>query len=384
VDGYLILSPQDNPDLLEEELAAAQRAGLAGLELLKSSPLTQGSCLRFPNQGQCHPMKYLEGLAGAIVRNGSQIHTETHVTDLTKGSNKGSPIAVKTDSGRTVRAQSVVVATNTPVNDWVVMHLKQAPYRTYAFAAQIPRGSVPKALYWDTQDPYHYVRLQRFNDQFDLLIVGGEDHKTGQAEDAEARHQRLIAWSKQWFPMLGAIMSRWSGQVMESVDGLAYIGGTPGETANVYIATGDSGMGMTHGTIAGVLLTDLICGRPNPWSAVYDPSRLRPSAISELASENVNVVAQYVDWLTPGDVKSVDEIPAGHGAVMRKGLKKLAVYRDRDGRPHERSAVCPHLGCIVTWNGVEQTWDCPCHGSRFDPYGKVLNGPANSDLPEES
>jgi glycine/D-amino acid oxidase-like deaminating enzyme/nitrite reductase/ring-hydroxylating ferredoxin subunit len=382
LDGYLILSPEEKPDLLEAELVAAQRAGLTSVELLPSPPLAEVNrpCLRFPNQAMFHPTKYLAGLADALMRNGGRIYTETHATDITKEP----PCEVKTHTGRTVRAQSVVVATNTPINEWVVMHSKQAPYRTYVVAAQIPRGSVPKGLYWDTQDPYHYVRLQRFNEQFDLLIIGGEDHKTGQAEDGDARHRRLIAWSKGWFPMLGAVMTRWSGQVMESVDGLGYIGGTPGQTGNVYLATGDSGMGMTHGTIASMLLTDLICGRQNPWSTIYDPSRLRPRSLSELASENVNVAAQYLDWLTPAEAKSPEEIAPGQGAVIRKGLRKLAVYRDADGGVHQRSAVCPHLRCIVKWNKVEQTWDCPCHGSRFDPYGKVLNGPANSDLPIES
>jgi glycine/D-amino acid oxidase-like deaminating enzyme/nitrite reductase/ring-hydroxylating ferredoxin subunit len=381
LDGYLILAPGDASDLLDRELAAARRAGLEG-EMLDVSPLPGviQRCIRFPRQGQFHPMKYLTGLASAIVRQGGRIYTETHATEI----RKGAPAEVQTDTGRVVRAQSVVVATNTPVNDWVTMHTKQAAYRTYALAAQIPRGSVPNGLYWDTEDPYHYIRLHRLDDVSDLLIVGGEDHKTGQADDTQAPHERLMQWTRRWFPMATTITATWSGQIMEPLDGVAFIGRNPGDAQNIYIATGDSGQGMTHGTIASMLLTDLICGRPNPWAELYDPARVTAGAATEFASENANVAVQYVDWLTPGDISSPVEVPPGQGCVMRKGMTKVAVYRDDQGELHERSAVCPHLGCIVNWNTAEQTWDCPCHGSRFDAYGKVLNGPANADLEEVS
>jgi Rieske Fe-S protein len=175
---------------------------------------------------------------------------------------------------------------------------------------------------------------------------------------------------------------RWSGQVMEPVDCLAFIGPNPGDADNVYIATGDSGIGMTHGTIAGMLLTDLILNRPNPWAAIYDPSRKvrSSSAAATFVGENVNVAAQYADLATPGHVRTTDEIAPDTGAVLRRGLKKVAVYKDVQGVCHERSAICPHLGCVVRWNGLERTWDCPCHGSRFDPQGSPVNGPANTGL----
>jgi Rieske Fe-S protein len=167
---------------------------------------------------------------------------------------------------------------------------------------------------------------------------------------------------------------------MESIDGLAFIGRNPGDHPNVYLVTGDSGMGMTHSTIAGILLTDLIRGRKNPWSELYEPSRVRIGAGAEFTRENLNVGVQYTDWVTPGGVSSIDDIPSGHGAIVRHGLSKLAVYRDKEGQVHQRSAVCPHLGCLVRWNQNEATWDCPCHGSRFDCYGTVINGPANTNL----
>ena len=172
---------------------------------------------------------------------------------------------------------------------------------------------------------------------------------------------------------------QWSGQIMEPIDSLAFIGRNPGDK-NIYVVTGDSGNGMTHGTIAGILLSDLIHGRDNEWATLYDPSRISLKAVGEFAKENLNVAAQFGDYITAGDVERVGEIAPGSGALIKHGLKKIAVYRDMHGALHKCSAICPHLGCIVAWNSTEKTWDCPCHGSRFDPFGKVLNGPANGGL----
>jgi nitrite reductase/ring-hydroxylating ferredoxin subunit len=276
--------------------------------------------------------------------------------------------------GKKITATSLVVATNSPISSRVRIHTKQAPYRSYVVGLRIPESSVPTALYWDTIDPYHYVRVAG-----DVLVVGGEDHKTGQEDDAEARWARLEAWARERCPAAGEVVARWSGQVMEPIDGLAYIGRSPDER-HLYIATGDSGHGLTHGTIAGLLLSDLIEGRENPWASLYDPSRMSLRAIGRYARENLNSVAQYTDWLH-ADATSVEDIAFGHGAVIRRGLKRIAVYKDHAGACFAVSAACPHLGGVVRWNSAEETWDCPCHGSRFDAYGKVVNGPALDDLP---
>jgi nitrite reductase/ring-hydroxylating ferredoxin subunit len=262
----------------------------------------------------------------------------------------------------------------------VVTHVKQAPYRTYVIGAKVPRDSLAYALYWDTADPYHYVRLQPVDDSSDVLIVGGEDHKTGQKDDAAERFARLETWTRERFPAVAEVSYYWSGQVLEPADGMGLIGRNPGSKNAVYIATGDSGQGMTHGTIAGILLTDLILGHDNPWATLYDPSRVTLRAVRELAKENLNVAAQYTDWVKPGEVKSADDIPPQSGAVLRRGKHRIATYRDASGRVHERNAKCTHLGCVVHWNSAEGSWDCPCHGSRFDPYGKVINPPAISPL----
>jgi glycine/D-amino acid oxidase-like deaminating enzyme/nitrite reductase/ring-hydroxylating ferredoxin subunit len=379
VDGYLVAAPGTPPDFLGRELAAAQRAGLAGVTAASHTPsgaFETGGCLRFPRQGQLHPGKYLAGLARALEQRGARIFCGTHVATV----EGGTAARVTSSAGRTVSCAAVVVATNSPINDVVTIHTKQAPYTTYVVAARVARGSVTKALYWDTADPYHYVRLH--DDGIDrLLIVGGEDHKSGQAQDGNERFARLERWLRERFPMARAVTLRWSGQVMEPMDGVAFIGRNPGDAKNVYIATGDSGMGMTHGTIAGMLLTDLIVGRAAPWAALYDPARKMLRAPIEYAKENLNVAAQYFDdYLGRGDVDSADELAPGQGAVIRHGLAKIAAYRDYDGMLHEHSAVCPHLGCIVRFDAVERTWNCPCHGSRFDRYGRVVVGPANRDL----
>ncbi|HYO23730.1 MAG TPA: FAD-dependent oxidoreductase [Lacipirellulaceae bacterium] len=388
LDGYLFRQPDDgeSEDFLEQELAAAQRAGVAGVELVPSpidSP-SLGRCLRFPHQARFHPLKYLDAVSRAIQTLGGQIYANSHADKI-----EGGDQAKVTVGEHTVTAGSVVVATNSPVNDIVAIHTKQAPYMTYVVGCKVPRGSVPDALYWDTIEYYHYVRLQPYEgeseagedqQQYDVLIVGGEDHKTGQAEDTKERHARLLEWTREHFPLAEELAVTWAGQVMETIDGLAFIGRNPLDKDNVYIATGDSGMGMTHGTIAGMLLTDMILGRENPWEKLYDPSRKTVRAARVFLEENLNVAKQYADWVTPGEVSSVDEVPRGSGAVLRRGMTKVAVSRDEQGNVTEISAVCPHMHCIVHWNAEETTWDCPCHGSRFRADGEVVNGPANRNL----
>ncbi|HEY0970463.1 MAG TPA: FAD-dependent oxidoreductase [Gemmatimonadales bacterium] len=381
--GYLVLAPGDELPMLEEEAEAAERAGVADVELVTRAPLEAwdtGPALRFPRQGQFHILKYLAGLVRAIERDGGRIHCGSHVDQIDAGGDR--TVATTTDR-RTVHADALVVATNSPVNDWVALHTKQAPYRTYVVGLRVPRGSVPTALFWDTGDPYHYVRIQP-EGEHDVLVVGGEDHKTGQATDTDERFVRLERWARERFPMAGEVAYRWSGQVMEPVDYMAFIGPDPAGQPNVYVASGDSGQGMTHGTIAGILLTDLIMGRESPWAKLYDPSRvsLKADTAREFLRENLNVAAQYADHLTPGELPSADGIAPGSGAVLRRGRHKVAAYRAEDGTLHERSAVCTHLWCIVQWNDTERSWDCPCHGSRFDPYGRVLNGPAVEELGE--
>src|SRR5438477_3956840 len=254
VDGFLFLPPDGDPDELLREYEAALRARVEGVEWADRAPIPgidTGPCLRFPRQGQFHPLKYVAGLAHAVRELGGRIHTGVHAQDVVDGDTPH----VLTRSGQRIDCEAVVVATNAPINDRVAVHTKQAPYTTYVIAARVPRGSVERALFWDTLDPYHYVRV--LDPAGEHIIVGGEDHKTGQADDSERRFANLELWMRERFPTAREITHRWSGQIMETVDGLAYVGRNPGDE-NIYVATGDSGMGMTHGTIAGIVITDLV------------------------------------------------------------------------------------------------------------------------------
>lgn len=383
VDGYLFAPPDSSIDELRQEYDAALDAGCT-VFMLECAPLVNfetGPALKFSDQAQFHPLKYLAGLTKAIQHLGGKIFTATDVAEIFHVNEQ---TFVQTRNGAAVHATNVVIATNAPINSRFEIPLKQAGYMTYVVGGQIPRGSVTKALFWDTLENYHYVRVVEAEPHLEegqILLIGGEDHKVGQANNAAERYQALTEWALARFPMISKFDYHWSGEVMEPIDSLAYIGRNPHDSENVYIATGDSGNGLTHGTIAGILLRDYILNVDNEWMHLYDPSRKTLSAFSTMARESLNANMQYTDWLTTGDVKSVDDIPINEGAIVRHGLKKLAVYRDEDNCLHECSAVCPHLSGIVRWNSEEKTWDCPCHGSRFDAYGHVIQGPANQDLP---
>lgn len=271
------------------------------------------------------------------------------------------------------------------------MHTKQFPYRTYVIGGLIPKDSIRPGLWWDTGntksewviEPYHYVRLQPFDEYHDLLISGGEDHKTGQVDkgnpEEQNRYEKLERWTRQHFPSMKEIVYHWSGQVMEPVDMMAFIGKNPGDK-NIYIATGDSGNGMTHGTIAGMLISDLILGKSNPWEKLYDPSRITLKATGNFLKEVGNMSAQYLDYFDAGDVKSINDLNPGQGAIVNMKGKKVALYKDELHVLHAFSAICPHLGCVLQWNTDENSFDCPCHGSRFTCEGTVVNGPAIGDM----
>src|SRR6266480_39512 len=301
VDGYLFLPPGGSVADLKHELDAAHRAGLREVERIDRIPVgkfTTDGVLRFPRQAQFHPLKYLNGLVRATIKRGGRIFTGTRVVKV----EDGDPVRIETSKGHSIRAEAAIVATNCPINDRLVIHSKQAPYATYVLTLRVTR-EVEHVLLWDTAEtaeeekqvlgpiPYHYVRFARDNEG-DVLIVGAEDHKTGQARDFEARFAKLERWTRDRFPFVGEMTDHWSGQVMEPVDGVAYIGRSPGDK-NVYVVTGDSGNGITHGTLAGILFVDLIAGRENRWAKLYDPSRktLNPRVLADYIAENANVAA---------------------------------------------------------------------------------------------
>ena len=342
-----------------------------------------GSCLIYPNQAQFHPMLYLRGLCEGILKRGGRIFTDTRVT----GGMDDTGVTV--EGGLRVTAKHVVIATNSPINDLLKMHTKQAPYRSYVITATVPRGAVSRALYWDmgsghgrTDVSYHYVRLQPWFDDQDLMIIGGCDHKTGQADDAEVRWQALERWACRNFAAVGPVVHRWSGQVLNPVDALGFIGPNRSRGGPIII-TGHSGNGMTYSTIAGLMVRDMVLGRENAWSGLYAPSRKTMGSIGDFAAENLNVAKEYSLWLRQGERIDPQQLDIGQGAVVHKGRGTRAAYRDENGQLRIMKTACTHLKCMVRWNSAERTFDCPCHGSRFTGLGTPVNGPAYRGLEEK-
>lgn len=384
LDGILFLSDKYGRRDLKNEIDALRNLGFDKVYMRDEPPggaPRLGPCLIYPDQAQFHPLLYLRGLCQAIIRMGGKIFTETHV------GHEISREGVTTSGGQRISAGQVIVATNSPINDRYKIHTKQAPYRSYVITAPVARQALPRALYWDTGDgrgrtdiTYHYVRLQPWYEDRDLLIVGGRDHKTGQADDGLERWQALEDWSRRHFPGMGEIVHRWSGQVLNPVDALAFIGPESRHSNGVVTITGHSGNGMTYCTIAAMMVRDLVTGRENPWREIYSPNRKTAASAGDFAMENLNVAKEYAKWLSSNDPVEPQNLDRGQGAVIRTEEGIRAAYRDSGGKLHMLSSVCPHLKCKVRWNSTERTFDCPCHGSRFTGTGVAVNGPTHHPL----
>jgi glycine/D-amino acid oxidase-like deaminating enzyme/nitrite reductase/ring-hydroxylating ferredoxin subunit len=382
LDAYLFPAPgmefKEAREAQDEEYKALRKAGVA-VEKAKGIALKgfeDAPVLHYASQATFHPLKYLRALVKEIQDQGGLLFANSPVVGVEERDHE---VRVKLEGGLTVTAPHAVFATNTPINDRVELHSKMAPYRTYAMAFTLPRGAIPDALYWDMADPYHYIRLQPGPGTTDTLIVGGMDHKSGEADDGEVRFEALSAWIKELVPGLGSEVARWSGQVMDTIDYCGFIGRNRGNE-RVFVATGDSGQGMTHGALAGILLKNLIIYAATEWSDVYEPSRKPVSAAMNYIKENVTAIKNFAEYLMPGELESADSLKPGEGGILRSGVHKVAVSRDESGQLHACSAVCTHLGCRVHWNSTEQCWDCPCHGSQFAPDGQVVAGPAIAPL----
>ena len=259
-----------------------------------------------------------------------------------------------------------------------LLQTKLARYQSYV-CAFAPREPLELGLYWDTSDPYHYLRLIDIGDAR-LLIVGGEDHKTGATTDTEACYARLARYVEERFAP-PSLHYRWSSQVLESVDGLPYIGREPLSEA-AYVSTGYSGNGMTFGTLGGMMVSDAILGKKSAYADLYARSRIKPlAAAKDFLAENVDFPVHLVAGaIRLAKAPSAESVAPGEAGIVRHAGKLVALYRDEHGRAHAVSAVCPHMGCVVAWNGAEKTWDCPCHGSRFDRDGGVLTAPSKVGL----
>jgi glycine/D-amino acid oxidase-like deaminating enzyme/nitrite reductase/ring-hydroxylating ferredoxin subunit len=372
LSGYLYTDKQSQLSELDAELLAAERAGASVERSEVPLPLTISGGLAFRDQAQFLPLSYLSALAARLSQTNAVIYEGVSVLDVeTKGQ-----LRLLTDRDHSVVADAVVLATHAPFAK-LTLQLELAQYRSYVIAGR--SATPPAGLFWDMQDPYHYIRSATVNGE-SYLIVGGADHRTGTVPDggAEAPYQELDALGAQLGIQADA---RWSAQVVESADGLPFIGQlNPDE--RVFVAQGFAGNGMTFGTLSAMLLCDSLLGRDNPYAELYRPSRFKPqAALGSVVTENLETAGHLVSGhLKPVSHEPISELAIGQGRIIKSGGEKLAVYRDQDGAVHALSAICTHQGCQVAFNAMERSWDCPCHGSRFDIDGRVLDGPAKRPL----
>ncbi|MFT3883302.1 MAG: FAD-dependent oxidoreductase [Gemmatales bacterium] len=378
VPGFLhasLTQTEEESKDLEADLKAAVELGIEAV-YLQSVPLVHKPGIRVPNQARFHPLKYLQGLLKRIPGDGCQVFENTEITEFSQ-----KPFHVKAN-GFKVTFDYLVIATDVPLQgnnslfDATLFQTKIAPYTSYVISAEVSPGSVPDALFWDTSDPYYFLRLEKDQGK-EYAIFGGLDHKTGQEVNANERYQQLERLLQKYVPT-AHVKARWSGQVVESVDGLPYIG----EIADKqFIATGYSGNGLTFGTVAALMACDAARGRSNPWKDLFDPSRKKLSAIWNYMKENADFPYYLIkDRLKKSEAESPDHLASGQGKILEMEGNRVAAFKDEQGKLTLLSPVCTHLGCIVRWNQSEKTWDCPCHGSRFRARGEVFAGPAESPL----
>jgi glycine/D-amino acid oxidase-like deaminating enzyme/nitrite reductase/ring-hydroxylating ferredoxin subunit len=375
-DAYTYTEQEEELDKVRAEVEAAARLGLPA-SFVESTPLpfpVKGA-VKFTGQAQFHPRKYLLALVEKIPGDGSYVFEETRAFDI----KDEEPCRVETGGG-TVTAKSVILTTHFPYSDPNIYFAAMHPGRSYVLGCRL-NGPVPEGMYISTGDDMHSFRSNPTDDGGTIWMVGGEKHKTGQGGDTEERYRRLELYARSRFDV-GSIEYRWSTQDNNTVDRVPYIGKLSAGSKNLYVATGFGGWGMTNSHVAAMLLTDMIRGRENPWAEVFDPSRFKPiTSARDFIGENMNVAKEFMaDRVGTPQLDDLGKIPAGRGEVVEWKGERVAIYKDDGGRVFSCSAVCTHMGCIVHWNGAERSWDCPCHGSRFNYDGKVIQGPANKDL----
>ena len=375
-DAYTYVREESEVQSVRDEAETASRLGLPASFVTESPlPFPIAGAVRFTDQAQFHPRQYLLALAEQIVGDGSHVFEGSRM----KGLDEGEPNRVVCETGE-VLADEVVIATHYPVLDRGLMFARLEPHRDVVVAGLLPEGQDLHGMYISTEPATHSVRVSPHPDG-QLVIVGGEPWKTGKEEDVQARYDKLGSWMQETFGVT-EIRYRWSTQDNTSVDGVPYIGVLHPGAEHAWVACGFRGWGMTNGALSGLLLADRITGVESPWADLYDPTRVKPLASAkDFAKMQVDAVkGLVVDAVKPPQVESVDQIERGDGAIARVNGEKAAVYRDEDGQLHCLSARCTHMGCIVAFNNAEKSWDCPCHGSRFDHQGAVLQGPANRPL----
>ncbi len=365
-------------EALRAEAEAARAAGLDASFVTETNlPFPVAGAVRVEGQAQFHPLKYLRGVVDDIVALGGRIHEGTRVTEL----DDGDPCRLTTDSGATVSARHVIVATHHPVFDHALLASRLTQHRDLVIAGPLAARQDPEGMYITEEGGKRSVRTAPLADGGRLLIVTGEAFTPGEGEDTEAGYARLQAWAEQHFPGV-TIDHRWAAQDNSATDTLPLIGGLPGGGDKVYVATGFAGWGMTGGVLAGTILASLVTRGQEPWDGLYDPGRFgsalrsAPTFLKAQWDTGKHFVKDRLDALADGTDGPVRSLRPGEGTVVRVGGAPCAVHRDDRGGLHAVSAVCTHLGCLVAFNNAERTWECPCHGSRFGVDGEILQGPA--------
>ena len=360
---------------IEREVEAAQRAGLAASYTEETDlPYPVVGAIRVEDQAEFHPRRFVLALAELIPGEGSHVFEGTRAT----GVSEGKPCRVET-TGPPLTAGAVVVATHFPFLDRGLYFARMHPERSYALGVRVS-GATPQGMYISAEQPTRSIRSHPTPDG-EILIVGGEGHKTGQGGDTLERYRALERFARDHWDV-ESVEYQWASQDNEAVDHVPYIGRYLPHSRRLYTATGFKKWGLAQGVAAGMLLEDLILGRENSWASLYDPARMKPLASAkDFVKENANVAGRFVgDRLTKRGGRDARDLAPGEGDIANLDGEKVAAFRDDEGALHAVSPLCTHLGCQVNWNSGDRSWDCPCHGSRFSPDGEILHGPAVSPL----
>ncbi len=361
---------------LEDEVRSASRLNLrASLLAEVPLPFPVKSALRFDGQAQFHPLKYTSALAAAISKKGGDIFEQTRAMSVEKGKNKDYEVIA--ESGNKIRAGKVIVASHFPFFDGGGLDFSRIyAERSYVIAASI-KQKFPEGMFISAEDPTRSLRSQS-SDKGELVLFGGEHHKTGQCDNTNIHYANLLEFAHNYFEVLN-VPYRWSTQDCMTMDGVPYVGHLTSQSPDIYVATGFGKWGMTNSTASALILTDLIVKGENPWTQVYNPSRV-PS-IKNLVTQNVDVAVNYVSGKLAR--RAVNEkIAQGEAKVISVDGNSAGAYRDENDQLHVVDITCTHMGCELHWNDAERSWDCPCHGSRFDCEGHIFEGPALNRLME--
>jgi glycine/D-amino acid oxidase-like deaminating enzyme/nitrite reductase/ring-hydroxylating ferredoxin subunit len=369
--GYVYAEDDEQADQLDDIFEGAKAVGVpANYTMQVPTPLTYQAALEFPGQAQFHPLKYLQALASVFTSAGGIILENTKIETFEKEADIHVCLAGEVQ----IKARNVIYATHIPpgINSY---SLRCAPYRSYVLGVKLKTDTYPDALVYDMQEPYHYFRTHLIGGE-KLLIAGGHDHKTGH-DDPQAAFADLEKYVRKHYNV-SSVKYQWSSQYYVPVDGFPYIGQMPEASKGVFCATGYNGNGIMLGTIAGKILSDLVQGKASKYEKIFSPARLKPVAgFTAFVQENADVAYHLVaDRFGIHETDSLKRLQPGTGKVVEVDGKKIAAYRDDQGEIFALNPVCTHAGCIVNWNGEEKSWDCPCHGARYDIHGQVLTGPA--------